>query len=413
MEESSAHGDAVSGASGPDPDPAGDSLPEGHHDSEVLEPDAVFERDEPDGTTTSAVGPAGPTNGLAGVAPPGPAAHLAATPFRVGFFFALGALLAYTLFEGAAHVSGPLLTILVAVFLAIGLDPIVSRLQARGMRRGWAIAAVFGGFVLLLAGFIALIVPTLVDQVVSLIEDLPGTFDRLQQNQTIQDLDQKYQIVEKIQEALTSRADNIVSGALGAAQLLAGVVFQMLTITILTLYFLAAFHPMKDMAYRLAPASRRARVSELSDAILLRAGGYVTGQLAISALAGVSAYAYLRIAGVNFASALALLISVFSLIPMVGATIGSIVVSLIASTQSIGLGVATLIFFIIYQQVENYVFYPRIMKRAVNVHPAAALVGALLGGSLLGFVGAVIAVPVVAGIQLIIEEVVIPRQETV
>ena len=88
-------------------------------------------------------------------------------------------------------------------------------------------------------------------------------------------------------------------------------------------------------------------------------------------------------------------------------------VSLIASTQSIGLGLATLVFFIIYQQVENYVFYPRVMKRAVNVHPAAALVGALLGGSLLGFVGAIIAVPVVAGIQLIIEEVVIPRQETV
>ncbi len=330
----------------------------------------------------------------------------------MGFLFALGALLAYTLFEGAAKVSGPLLTITVAVFLAIGLDPIVTRFQARGMRRGWAIATVFIGFVLMLAGFVALIVPTLVSQMVSLINDLPGTFDRLQQNQTIQDLDAKYQIIDKLREALTSRADNIVSGALGAAQLLAGVVFQLLTITILTLYFLAAFHPMKDMAYRLAPASRRARVSELSDAILLRAGGYVTGQLAISALAGISAYAYLRIAGVNFASALALLISVFSLIPMVGATIGSIIVSAIAATQSIGLGIATLIFFIIYQQVENYIFYPRVMKRAVNVHPAAALVGALLGGSLLGFVGAVIAVPVVAGIQLIIEEVVVPRQET-
>ena len=84
-----------------------------------------------------------------------------------------------------------------------------------------------------------------------------------------------------------------------------------------------------------------------------------------------------------------------------------------AATQSLGLGIATLIFFIVYQQVENYLIYPRVMKRAVNIHPAAALVGALIGGSLLGFVGAVIAVPVVAGIQLIIEEVVVPRQETV
>ena len=103
----------------------------------------------------------------------------------------------------------------------------------------------------------------------------------------------------------------------------------------------------------------------------------------------------------------------FSLIPMVGATIGSVLVSLIASTQSIGLGIATLTFFIIYQQVENYVVYPRVMKRAVNIHPAAALVGALIGGSLLGFVGAVIAIPCVAAIQLVVEEVIVPRQETV
>jgi predicted PurR-regulated permease PerM len=342
---------------------------------------------------------------------PGP--RFRGSPFSIGFGFALGALLAYALFEGAAQVSGPLLTITVAIFLAIGLDPIVSRLEARGMRRGFAIASVFIGFVLLLAGFVALIVPTLVNQLVSLVNDMPGIFDRLQENKTLQDLDEKYQILDKIQSALEGRIDNLVSGALGAAQLLASVVFQLLTITILTLYFLAAFHPMKAMAYRLAPASRRPRVAAITDAILLRAGGYVTGQLAISAIAGLAAYAWLRLVGVHFASALALLISVFSLIPMVGATIGSIIVSVVASTQSITLGIATLVFFILYQQVENYLIYPRIMKRAVNVHPAGALVGALIGGSLLGFVGAIIAVPVVAGLQLVIEEVVIPRQETV
>ncbi len=340
---------------------------------------------------------------------PGP--RFGHSPFSIGFSFALGALLAFALFQGAVKVSGPLLTITVAVFLAIGLDPIVTRLQVRGMRRGPAIAVVFLGFVLLVAGFVALIVPTLVSQLVGLVDDLPGIFDRLQSNPTIMDLDAKYQIVAKIEASLTGRIDQLLTGALGAAQILAGVVFRLLTITILTLYFLAAFHPMKDMAYRLAPASRRARVSAITDAILLRAGGYVTGQLAISGLAGLCAYVFLRLAGVNFASALALLIAVFSLIPMVGATIGSIVVSLVAATQSIGLGIATLTFFIVYQQVENYLVYPRVMRRAVNVHPAAALVGALIGGSLLGVVGAIIAVPVVAALQLVVEEVVIPRQE--
>ena len=190
---------------------------------------------------------------------PGP--RFGQSPFTIGFGFALGALLAYALFQGAAKVSGPLLTIVVAIFLAIGLDPIVSRLERRGMRRGFAIAAVFGGFALLVAGFVALIVPTLVTQVSSLIDNLPGIFDQLRQNETIRNLDDKYQIVDKIQSSLTGRVDEIFSGVLGAAQVLAGVVFSILTITILTLYFLAAFHPMKAMAYRLAPASRRARVS--------------------------------------------------------------------------------------------------------------------------------------------------------
>ena len=191
-------------------------------------------------------------------------------------------------------------------------------------------------------------------------------------------------------------------------------VFSILTITILTLYFLAAFHPMKAMAYRLAPASRRARVTTLTDEILLRAGGYVTGQLAISGLAGVCAYVFLRIADVRFASALALLIARVLADPHGRSHHRRRSSSRsIASTQSIGLGIATLIFFIIYQQVENYVVYPRVMKRAVNIHPAAALVGALIGGSLLGFVGAVIAIPCVAAIQLVVEEVVVPRQETV
>ncbi len=342
---------------------------------------------------------------------PGP--RFRQSPFTIGFGFALGALLAYSLFEGAAKVSGPLLTIVVAAFLAIGLDPIVSRLERRGLRRGLAITVVFGGFALLVAGFVALIAPALVTQLTSLVDNLPGIFDRLRENATIQNLDDKYQIIDKIQNSLTGRVDELFSGVLGAAQVLAGVVFSILTITILTLYFLAAFHPMKDMAYRMVPATRRVRIAGLTDAILLRAGGYVTGQLAISGIAGVTAYLFLRIAGVNFASALALLIALFSLIPMVGATIGAVVVSLIASTQSIGLGIASLVFFIVYQQIENYVIYPRVMRRAVNIHPAAALVGALIGGSLLGFVGAVIAVPVVAAIQLVIEEVVIPRQETV
>ncbi len=324
---------------------------------------------------------------------PGP--RFRQSPFTVGFGFALGALLAFTLFQGAAKISGPLLTIVVAIFLAIGLDPVVSRLERRGMRRGFAIAIVFGGFALLVAGFVALIVPALVTQLSSLIDNLPTLFDQLRQNETIRNLDDKYQIVDKIQSSLTGRVDDIFSGSSGRAQVLAGVVFKILTITILTLYFLAAFHPMKATAYRLAPASRRAAHQHAHRRDPAAGGRLRDGPAGHQRARRGCAPTYICASpGVHFASALALLISLFSLIPMVGATIGSIIVSLVAATQSLTLGIATLIFFIVYQQFENYLIYPRVMRRAVNIHPAAALVGALIGGSLLGFVGAVIAVPV-------------------
>ena len=281
------------------------------------------------------------------------------------------------------------------------------------MRRGFAIAVVFGGFALLVAGFVALIVPTLVTQLSSLIDNLPGIFDQLRQNETIRNLDDKYQIVDKIQSSLTGRVDEIFSGVLGAAQVLAGVVFSILTITILTLYFLAAFHPMKAMAYRLAPASRRARVSQLTDEILIRAGGYVTGQLTISGLAGVCAYIFLRIADVRFASALALLIALFSLIPMVGATIGSVLVAGIASTQSIGAR---------HRHLD--LLHPLPAGRELRDLPARDEAGgehppsSCPRGRPHRRQPARIRRrrhrrPVVAGIQLIIEEVIVPRQETV
>ena len=216
-----------------------------------------------------------------------------------------------------------------AIFLAIGLDPIVSRFERRGMRRGFAIVVVFGGFALLVAGFVALIVPDAGHPAGSLIDNLPDLFNELRQNETIRNLDDKYQIIDKIQHGLTGRVDEIFSGVLGAAQVLAGVVFSILTITILTLYFLAAFHPMKAMAYRLAPASRRAarhpadrRDPAAGRRLRHRAADH---QRARRASAPTSSCASPTC---SFASALALLIALFSLIPMVGATIGSVLVSL-------------------------------------------------------------------------------------
>ena len=179
-------------------------------------PDPTSQDDGRDEVTTRTANPAMAAAGDDPANPLGiPGPRFGQSPFTIGFGFALGALLAYTLFQGAAKVSGPLLTIVVAIFLAIGLDPIVSRFERGGMRRGFAIALVFGGFALLVAGFVALIVPTLVTQLNSLVDNLPGTLRQLRENESIRNLDDKYQIVDKIQAALTGRVTTSSAGSSG------------------------------------------------------------------------------------------------------------------------------------------------------------------------------------------------------
>ncbi|MET0740489.1 MAG: AI-2E family transporter [Candidatus Nanopelagicales bacterium] len=384
-----------------DVDPPVDVEPD--HIAEVLHEDDVVERR----TTTAGVAP-----DLAPLGVRGP--RFARSPFTTGFFLAIGGLLAYTLFRSLATVSGALVLIVVALFLAVGLNPVVQFLEHRGMRRGFGVLVVFLGFALFMLLFGLTVLPSIVDQVVNLVQNLPDYIGDLQDNKTIRDLDEDFQVLDRLQEAVQSNSlfENVLGGVVGAAQLLASAAFKFLTVLILTLYFLASFPSLKALAYRTAPASRRPRVEALGDEILSRAGGYVIGQLAIVTCAGITTYVFLRILGAPYAAALALVIAVFDLVPMVGATIGAVVVSILVATQSLTEGIACLIFFIIYQQVENYLIYPRVMKHAVNVHPAAALVAALVGGGLLGFAGAILAVPTVAAIQLILEEVVLPRQDT-
>jgi predicted PurR-regulated permease PerM len=190
-------------------------------------------------------------------------------------------------------------------------------------------------------------------------------------------------------------------------------VFNVLTVLIMTLYFVSAFDRIKNLCYRMVPRPRRARAVLLGDEILGRVGGYVAGAFVIALIAGLSSLIWLSLPFINvpYALALAMLVAILDIIPLVGATIGAVVVTLVAFTVSLPVGVATLLFYIAYQQIENYVIYPRVMKRSVDVHPAAAIVAVLIGGSLLGVVGALLAIPVAAAVALFLEEVVLPRQD--
>lgn len=332
--------------------------------------------------------------------------------FVTGFVFGLGALLAYTTYIAVKNAAGMLLLIFIALFLAVGLNPAVVRLRKWGVPHGLAVAAVALGIILLLCGGLFALVPPVVNESTEVIDNLPGYVDQLNNNPTIRDLNERYDIIQRASSAVTP--DNItraLGGVLGGASLVFGTVFRVLTVLVLTIYFMAAFDRIKEGAYQLVPASRRQRVRLITDEILTKVGAYMVGALAVAILAGTSTYIFLIITGVAYPFALAVVVAVCDLIPQIGATLGAVIVSIVGFANSLTVGIACVVFFIIYQQVENYLIYPKVMRRSVEVSDVAAIVAALLGAALFGVIGTLVAIPAVAAVQLILREVVVPRQQ--
>ncbi|UWZ40468.1 AI-2E family transporter [Dactylosporangium roseum] len=335
------------------------------------------------------------------------------SPLIIGLTAGLGLLLAYSAYLAVQNVRSILMLIFIAMFLAIGLNPAVVRLTRWGMPRGLAVATVGIGSMLLLCGGIFALIPPLVQQTGELIDNLPGYIDNLRRNGQLNKLNEDYQLLDQLKNVATAgNVTKALGGVWGGVQVAFSALFNILTVVVLTLYFMAAFDRLKEGGYRLVPATRRERVRLLGDEILAKVGAYLGGALAIAVVAGLSSFVFLLIVGVAYPYALAVLVAITDLIPQIGATIGAVVVSIVGfATSSIQVGVACVIFFVIYQQVENYLIYPNVMRRAVKVTDLAAILSVLLGVALLGVVGALIAIPVVAAVQLIVREVVIPRQD--
>ncbi|GAA4508851.1 hypothetical protein GCM10023191_069150 [Actinoallomurus oryzae] len=337
-------------------------------------------------------------------------------PFVFGFYGALGVLAAYILVQALTNARSVIILIVVALFLAVGLNPGVEALERIGVARRWSVLLVFLALVGFFVAFGFAIVPPLSEQTTAIIHNLTsghGYLEQLQNNPKLRDLDQRYHLLDKARTALESKdlGTRAANGVVGVGQVVVSGVFSTLTVLILTLYFLTSLPSITGFMYRLAPRSRRARVALLGDEILARIGGYVAGNLLISLIAGVTTYIFLLIVGVPYALALALLVAITDLIPLVGATIGAVFVTAISFFSGLWVGIATAIFFVIYQQVENYVVQPRVMKRSVDVQPAVTIIAALIGGALLGVIGALLAIPAAAAVALILREVVMPRQE--
>ena len=339
------------------------------------------------------------------------------SPFFVGFVGAIGVLLAWALLHTVLQLSSVLLLIVVALFLALGLDPVVQWLQARGLKRGYAAAVVFLGVILVFVGIIALVVPPVVREAGQLVDKAPDFVDNLLKNRTLRDLDKQYGIITNAQHELKKRATDqslwtsVFGGVLGAGKAVVGGLFSAFTVLVLTLYFTASLPRVKAAVYRMVPRSRRQRVSFLSEEISRRVGGYFLGQLAVATLNGIFSYIMMTIVGIPYAAVLAVSVGILGLIPMVGATLGAVLVVVVGLFQSGTQALVVAVYYIVYQQVENYVISPRIMQRTVSVPGAVTVVAALAGGTLLGVVGALMAIPVAAGLLLLYQEVLLPRQQ--
>lgn len=336
------------------------------------------------------------------------------SPFIWGFLGAWGALLAWFLGRSLLHIGSVLILIVIAMFIAVGLNPVVEFFMRRGVRRTWSVAIVIVGVLLVLTLFAVAIAPVLTNQINTISNSLPQWFHQLQRNGTVHSLDQKYHLTTKLQHYVQSGglAQKAFGGVLGIGLAVLGFLANTFVVLVLTLYFLASLPSIKQAVYTLAPASRRERVSLLGDQVLRNIGGYVSGAFVVALCAGVTTLVFLFIVGLGkFALALALVVAVLDVIPMIGATIGALIVCAIAFATNPTAGIAAVIFYIAYQQLENYLIYPRVMSRSVEIPGALTVIAALVGASLLGVVGALLAIPTAASIMLLIREVYRPRQE--
>ncbi|GII91288.1 AI-2E family transporter [Sinosporangium siamense] len=341
-----------------------------------------------------------------------PGKPLSKSPFLFGLFGGLGVLTAMALAQAVTNARSVIVLIVVAMFLAVGLNPVVEFLQRRRMSRRWAISLVFGGVIGFFVLFGFAVVPPVVQEVSDFANSVPRLLEELSANPTIKQLDAEFKLLDQLRTYFLSGGVGaaLAGGIFGFGAVVFNAFFSGLTLLVLTLYFLGSLATIKEYLLKLVPSTRRERTQAIGDEILTGIGGYVAGSATISATAGVLSYVFLSLAGAQYALAMAFVIALTDLIPLVGATIGAVVVSGIAFLQSVPLGIACVIFFLIYQQVENYVIYPRVMKRSVDITPAVAVIAALFGGTLMGIVGALLAIPVAAAIALILREVVLPRQ---
>ncbi|KAB1658621.1 MULTISPECIES: AI-2E family transporter [unclassified Pseudoclavibacter] len=346
--------------------------------------------------------------------------------FGIAFLGTLGVLVALVL-GGMVATSGMVITYIgAALFLALGLDPVVRLLCRTGMPRGVAVLVVFLFFVLAVVGVVLLLIPAINTQVDEAIQNTPVLVHVLTQQEWFQSINQQVdgaaagwldaaQRFASDPQNMLQVAGGLVTVGTGLANFIAATVI----IVVLTLYFMVSLQGLKRGLISLLPASRRSRFTRLSDRIFDNVGKYVMSQTIIALINAVCAYIAMSILQVRFREVLAVVIFLFALLPLVGSltaatltTLMTVVTQVLANPENVNLWPALfiMIYYLIYMQFEAYVLTPHIVNRAVPIPGVIVVIAALLGGTLLGVFGALLSIPVAASVILLVQELWVPRQ---
>lgn len=306
--------------------------------------------------------------------------------------------------------------LLVALFLALALNPLVGWLQRRTrLGRGTSIALAYLILLAAIAALGATFIPRLVDEVNGFVQALPDYVHQVTHGRgRLGFLETKYHVVEKVRKAVKNGGATKVLGLSGAAlsvtKSVISIIAATVTIVFLTFFLLLEGRAWMERIYSLFPDRSQARWRRIGDEIYKTVGGYVTGNILISVIAGASITVVLLLMGVPYAVALGLIVAFLDLIPLAGATIGGVIVGVVAFVHSVPAGIVVVVFFVVYQQIENHFLQPVIYGRTVQLSPLAVIVSVLVGAELAGILGALAAIPVAGAIQVVLRDALAHRR---
>jgi len=336
------------------------------------------------------------------------------SPFYIGLTASAGVAVTYGAVRVLGSLSSVLLLIGVAFFLALGLEPLASWLVNRKLPRWAATTIVFALFLAMLGAFVAAAVPPLVQQATELIKQAPHYLQQAQDHSsTIGRLNDRFHLQQRITDTVKGSGGSVVNDVVSAGSAVFGAVGDSLIVIVLTVYFLVDMPRIRTNLYRMVPNTRRPRAILIGDEVFAKVGAYVLGNVLISVIAGGATFIWLLAFNVPYPLLLGIFVALFDLVPVVGSTIAGVGVAAVALTVSLPVCIATTAFFVIFRLLEDYLLVPRIIGRVVKVPALITVVAVLIGGALLGIVGALVAIPIAAALLLLTQEVLYPRLDEV